>query len=684
MPCRDECGSIFLQLLVYGLTNGAVVALNAVGFSLAYAVARQINLAHGNVFALAAVLVASLARTFGITAADPPLARIAFVVLLAGCGGLFGAALNAAVERLAFRPFRAARDPLGPLVATVGLSFVLLQIAVWWHAASTVPPPDVHQGVNLPMLAMPDLLPRLELGGGGVSFTLKDAFVLLLGGLAAGGVTAWLARSRAGRLLRASAQDSELATLCGADPDRARVTAFAVAGALAGVGATIFAAYHGGTSAQYGLRSGLAAMMATVLGGVGNPIGALIAGLVLGLFASFSDYLLDAHWTPILVLLLLIGLLTFRPRGLLGGGQVTATEDVPPPASSVAASGRVPRARWVLGGMLVLGLAYPLIDQLAGWQRLNGATTSLLLVALALGLSVVVGQVGLLDLGYAAFFAIGGYTAAILTGSGSRFALGLPEGLREPWLALPLAGLVATGFGLAFGLPGVRARGEYLAIITLAFGEIVPGVIVHLPWWTGGPRGMSGVPPAQLGPWAADSPFHSYVVALGLAALTTLAVTRLAAARTGRAWAAVRDDELAARAVGVGVPRAKLLAFAIGAGVAGLAGAIYAGLQGHVTPEQFDLTLSLMVLAAVVIGGRWGPPGVILGALAITAYDRILLDVLTGGLRALGATLDIPALRATDLRGHNFAVFGLALYLGALLRARAPVWYCRRDRPAAP
>src|SRR5919198_4907794 len=199
MPCQDECAAVGLQLLIYGLTNGAVVAPNAVGFTLAYAVARQINLAHGNVFALTTVVVTSLARALGVTAVTPPPVRLAGLVLLALCGAACGAALNAAVERLAFRPFRGRREPLGPLIASVGLSFVLLQVAIWWHVLSTVPQPG-HQGVSLPLLAMPDLLPAVELGWGRVSFTLKDAVVLLLAAAVIAGLSALLARTKGGRL----------------------------------------------------------------------------------------------------------------------------------------------------------------------------------------------------------------------------------------------------------------------------------------------------------------------------------------------------------------------------------------------------------------------------------------------------------------------------------------------------
>jgi branched-chain amino acid transport system permease protein len=661
---------LLVQLLIYGLTDGAVVALNAVGFTLTYSVARQINLAHGSVFALTTVVVANLAAVAGITAAAPPLQRIGALLLLTTAGAVCGAVLNTGVERLAFRPFRGVRDPLAPLVASVALSFVLFQVAVWWHDFRFVAPPGAHQGVDLPLLAMPDLVPRVELGCCRVSFTLKDGLVLAIAAIVASGGAALLARTKTGRLLRAVAQDPGTAALMGGDPGKAQLIAFAVGGAVAGFGAAIFAAYFGGANAQYGLRSGLSAMTAAVLGGVGDPRGALLGGLVLGIVASFSDYLLDAQWTPVLVLLLLIALLAFRPSGLLGTSS-SASEPEAPAAGPVLSATRTHRQQGiVLVVLLALGVVYPWLDQAAGWFRLPGVTMMLLTVTLAVGLTVVVGFAGLLDLGYAAFFAIGSYSAALLTSSGSRIALALPGAVREPWLALLLGGLVAAGFGLLFGLPSIRTRGEYLAIVTLAFGEIVPLVIWHLPDWTGGPRGMSGIPPPSFGPLRLDGSLASYSVALGLAGLACLTALRLSGSRVGRAWAAVREDDTAAASLGVNPPLVKLLAFAIGAGFAGVAGAGFAQLFGYVEPSQFDFTVSLMVLAAVVIGGQWGVLGAVLGALAIGAYDRFLVEGITAGLHALGAALDNPALSAADLRQHNFIVFGVALLLATLYRAR--------------
>src|SRR5207248_8220060 len=177
---------LLILLRIKGLTDGAVVALNAVGFTLAYSVARQINLAHGSVFALTTVVVANVAAFAGITAAAPLPVRIGALLLLTAVGAVCGGLLNVGVERLAFRPFRSVRDPLAPLVASVALSFVLFQMAVWWHDFRFVAPPGAHQGVDLPLLAMPDLIPRVDLGWGDVSlFTLKDLLVLVIAALVA-------------------------------------------------------------------------------------------------------------------------------------------------------------------------------------------------------------------------------------------------------------------------------------------------------------------------------------------------------------------------------------------------------------------------------------------------------------------------------------------------------------------
>jgi branched-chain amino acid transport system permease protein len=166
-----------------------------------------------------------------------------------------------------------------------------------------------------------------------------------------------------------------------------------------------------------------------------------------------------------------------------------------------------------------------------------------------------------------------------------------------------------------------------------------------------------------------DRSLQAYGLSLLVATEACIVVLRLASSRTGRAWAAVRENDQAAESVGVNAPRAKLLAFAMGAGCAGIAGALYAGLLSYIEPGLFDLTVSLMVLAAVVIGGRWGLAGVVLGALTVGAYDRVLADALTSALHGLGRLPGADMLAAADLHGSSYALFGLALYAAILLRA---------------
>lgn len=256
--------------------------------------------------------------------------------------------------------------------------------------------------------------------------------------------------------------------------------------------------------------------------------------------------------------------------------------------------------------------------------------SALLYVTLGLGLNLVVGLSGLLHLGYAAFFAIGAYTYGLLY---HHLGWGF-------WVCLPLGAVNATIFGLLLGFPVLRLRGDYLAIVTLGFGEIVRLVLTNLDWLTEGSRGINNIPAPGLfnlnlnqlalkwlGPGAARldlNLIYLYYLALALAVLTILAVYRLENSRLGRAWLALREDEIAGQAMGIDLTRAKLTAFALGSAPAGLAGALLAAQSAHIDPKMFDFTVAALILSIVVLGGMGSIAGVVLGALALVLLPEYL------------------------------------------------------------
>jgi ABC-type branched-subunit amino acid transport system permease subunit len=261
-------------------------------------------------------------------------------------------------------------------------------------------------------------------------------------------------------------------------------------------------------------------------------------------------------------------------------------------------------------------------------------------VLLGLGLNIVVGLAGLLDLGYVAFFAIGAYTMALLTAPQPHHLL------WNFWIALPIGIILATVTGLLLGAPVLRMRGDYLAIVTLGFGEIIRILSKSddLTPFTGGPKGVTAVG----GPTLFGKPFNSgidYVYLIFLAVLLVIFVTnRLQNSRVGRAWEAMREDETVSRAMGINTLTQKLLAFAIGAAFAGLGGAIFASRNQFTGPEDFNLMVSINVVAVVIVGGMGNIPGVIAGALVLKGLPEVLRQLQDYRVLVFGALLVVMML----------------------------------------
>ena len=311
--------------------------------------------------------------------------------------------------------------------------------------------------------------------------------------------------------------------------------------------------------------------------------------------------------------------------------------------------------------------------------------------ALALGLNIVVGMAGLLDLGYAAFFAIGAYFYGVLSSfqlqpEWSSFwvpfaALGLVARVPGPgtvdvvhttlsfWLAIPLSGGLAALCGILFGAPTLRLRGDYLAIVTLGFGEIVPIVARNWVSVTNGAAGLNGVAPPSLGgtSFGVDSTPYFYVILALVAALIFISI-RLRDSRIGRAWMAIREDEIAAGAMGVNLVRFKLLAFAIGASFAGMTGTFFVAKLQTATPEMFGFPVSVMILVMVVLGGMGSIWGVVLGAMVLQLLQSWFLQDLTDWTHQLGALVGSAALQRVDFVQAIELIFGIILVVMMLFR----------------
>ncbi|MBK9573846.1 MAG: ABC transporter ATP-binding protein [Rhodoferax sp.] len=329
-------------------------------------------------------------------------------------------------------------------------------------------------------------------------------------------------------------------------------------------------------------------------------------------------------------------------------------------------------------GLLLL----PLVLQSFGnaWVRI--ADMALLYVLLALGLNIVVGYAGLLDLGYVAFFAIGAYMYGLLasphlTETFETIGALFPQGLHTPlWIVIPLAAGLAGVFGILLGAPTLRLRGDYLAIVTLGFGEIIRVFLNNLDHpvnITNGPKGLNQIDsisffglnlgkPITVGGFEIVSVSLYYYLFLALVVFSVIVCHRLELSRVGRAWMAIREDEIAAKAMGINTRNMKLLAFGMGATFGGVSGAMFGAFQGFISPESFSLMESVMIVAMVVLGGIGHLPGVILGAILLSALPEVLRYV-AGPLQAMtDGRLDSAILRQL--------LIALAMIIVMLLRPR--------------
>ena len=363
-------------------------------------------------------------------------------------------------------------------------------------------------------------------------------------------------------------------------------------------------------------------------------------------------------------------------------------------ASLQAAAVRAAFAKYFTPFALGFAIFYPVFAiWIAGFQGAlkwidNFGIQILIYVMLGWGLNIVVGFAGLLDLGYVAFYAVGAYSYALLA---KTFGFSF-------WILLPLAGALSAFWGILLGFPVLRLRGDYLAIVTLAFGEIIRLILINWVPVTGGYAGIGGIPrPTFFGiPFTADedgfaalfglefSPLYRtiflYYIILGLCLLTAYVTVRLRRLPVGRAWEALREDEIACRSLGVNTTNTKLTAFAMGAMFAGFAGSFFAARQGFISPESFTFVESAMILAIVVLGGMGSQIGVAIAAIAMIGGTEIMRD-LDFLKRIFGSDFDPTQ--------YRMLLFGLAMVLimiwrpRGLISTREPSAYLRERKTVA-
>ncbi|HWQ13097.1 MAG TPA: branched-chain amino acid ABC transporter permease [Roseiflexaceae bacterium] len=457
------------------------------------------------------------------------------------------------------------------------------------------------------------------------------------------------------------------------------------------------------------LRAGVAGgifggLMALISGAHTAYVAGMISGMIAGLVASQLEHLdrpvdgmrqgIQAGLVAGALLLLgalLRGLLIDpalglnRPLGtivMMGlGGLVVA--GVTAALFGVVRALRAPNDR--IGTFLLLGaivLLYPWLDRLFLLGYMNEVIPIMVFVLMALGLNIVVGYAGLLDLGYAAFFAIGAYTTGMISSPASPFGINMSF-----WLAIWIAAAVAAIFGVILGAPTLPLRGDYLAIVTLGFGEIVPIAANNLDKFsinilgspiltdfdlTGGPKGINPINRPNLpfiGDFRPDQPIPWYYLILAIMVFSVFFILRLRDSRLGRAWMAMREDELAAASMGIDIVNTKLTAFAMGATFSGFAGAFYGAYISAIFPSSFRFDVSVMLLCMVILGGLGNMTGVVLGGLIIQFADRLFLPQLSQLIQNLLRNVDNPALRelnfASDFR---LLLFGLTLVIMMLVR----------------
>jgi branched-chain amino acid transport system permease protein len=589
----------WLDYTISGLIVGNIYLLLAVGLALIFGVSHLINFAHGSVYMVGAYIGWSCQRYL-----HTPLPATMAIVVAAS------ALLGMAIERIGLRPL-AGSARIAPLLATIGISFVLDQLV------QLIFSPDPR--------ALPNPLPQWRLHVGGGTIGALDILIAAIGFGSAALLFVFLRFTKLGWAVRATAQDRDAARQMGVDTDAVNRAVFAIAAALGGLSGLLVGMYYNHIDPAMSFQATLKGVVAQVIGGMGNVPGAIFGSLFLGLMESYGVGLFGSSYRNLFAFVLLLVVLVLRPNGLFVSSRQASPEPLTGTFIAPSRALRVPRL--AIAAAAAVCLALPLLPGLA--YLLQTMTNAWLYAILALSLTLVAGTVGQISLGHAGLLAIGAYASALLA-----LDLNVPVAV-----AILAAGAITALLGTALILPAFRLRGHYVSIATLGIGEIVGLVILNWESLTRGPIGIGGIPSLELGGILLDSPARSYWVALVALILLALLQMRLLNSHLGRTFRAIRDDDIAARAHGIGLDRYKRLAFAVGGFAAGIAGAITAHLYSYINYETFTSQISILALTMVILGGMGNVLGAIVGAVALVGLPELFRATAEYRMLIYGVTL---------------------------------------------
>jgi len=580
-----------IEIILGGLLVGAIYAVIAIGFTLVYRVAGVLNLVQGAFVVMGALVF----YTLEIKAALPlPLAVTAAVVILATVGAI--------VERLVLQRGLGRLSTAGILILTAGLLtfFEGATLLIWGSQPYAVPSffgeaPIVIASIHLPTQALV-ILPTAALVVGALAYTLS--------------------RTTVGKALRACGENPSAAALMGIDVPRLTLVSYAAAAGLGALGGAVV-----GPLASLAFDTGRfftnAGFIAVALGGMGSFFGAVVGGIALGLVEQLAAGYVSSLFAPTISFVLLLAVLVWRPTGMLGARARRV--DVPDAFERSMPVVRFSGRRGLLTA-LALAIAVALAPVVL---RETGFTAPVVipgvfLVAI-LGLDLLMGYAGQVSLGHAAFMAIGGYTTAIL----------MVRAHAEPLLAAAAGLLVTLAVALVVSAVTARLRGVYMALATLAVGLLVDSLLVGLPELTGGPSGLTGIPPFSVAGIAVTGDVANYYLVWGVAGLVAVVLANLARSDFGRALQAIRADPIAARSLGIPVARYKAAAFMLGAACASLAGSLYAFDFRFLAPELVSTPRSLELVTMLVLGGQGTLIGPILGATLLSVLPAFVQPLAT-------------------------------------------------------